>query len=197
MVTKREIAAAQQALNEAVARFFDARLAKLRDLAVEVGDYIDTPDFQLDPDANAQTIDTVETIIRRSLAPVSLAYDEWDRLRSTLEGEGPAVARSTSIAAAKSRLMGKQSLRRDILVMVVAHHNKWQVGMTSEQIQARIHGGTHQTVSARVSELVNTYKLLRDSGRKILTTSNSKATVWEPTDEARQLVSTSITGKEP
>lgn len=175
MVTKREIAAAHNEMIEALGLW--AHLAGMQPLMP--GSYERTV-----------TLPAMErTLIEK--------FDTWDELRLSLEGEGPAVARATSIAAAKSRLMGKQSLRRDILVMVVAHHNKWQVGMTSEQIQARIPEGTHQTVSARVSELVNTYQLLHDSGRKIETSSGSKATVWEPTDECRQLVADQITGRSP
>lgn len=41
--------------------------AKIRDLACEIGDIIDTPDFQHNPNANADTIDTVEEIIIRWL----------------------------------------------------------------------------------------------------------------------------------
>jgi hypothetical protein len=167
MVTKREIAAAQQALNDAVGQL---------DQFLRYGTYFTTP---------------IE-----AMNVVSMTYQTWDRLRQTLEGEGPAVARATSIAAAKERLMRKQSVRRDILVMVVAHHNHYGCGMTTDAIQARLHG-SHQTISARVSELVNTYQLLRDSGRKYVTRTGSKAIGWEPTEEARQMVAAVTTGREP
>ena len=37
----------------------------IRSLAVEIGDWVDTPDFQLDPNANADTINAIEDIITR------------------------------------------------------------------------------------------------------------------------------------
>jgi hypothetical protein len=39
----------------------------VRDLAVEIADYIDTPDFTSNPDRNAHTIDMVEEILLRRL----------------------------------------------------------------------------------------------------------------------------------
>lgn len=155
MVTKREIAAAQQALNEAVDHFLN---------------YVDQDrDYY-----------TARSRLRD-------AYDEWTILRLSLEGEGPAVARATSIAAAKANLMQKRSLRRTILCMVVSNYRGLGVGLTTDQIQSRLQG-KHQSVSPRVSELVKTYELLRDSGRKAETSSGAKAIVWQPTQEAIDLV---------
>ena len=166
MVTRREIAEAQQALNEAVGNLL------------------------------AAFADPVAGRTGSARMRLQFAFDEWTRLRASLGGEGAAVARSTSIAAAKSNLMLKQSVRREILEMVVAHWNKYGVGMTSEMIQARLHG-KHQTVSARVSELVNLFGLLVDTGAKRETSSGSKAIQWGPTSEAIELVRAHVTGRQP
>lgn len=176
MVTKREIADAQAALNEAV-RELRNELAKLRAHGM------------------SDTWPLAMGVPREILQPIYARYNEWDEMRRSLEGQGPAAARSTSIAAAKANVMLKQSVRRDVLTTVVLHYNHTGEGMTSEQIQARLHG-SHQSVSARVSELVNVYELLRDSGRKIKTTSGYKAIVWEPTEEARLLVEPVTTGRD-
>jgi hypothetical protein len=124
------------------------------------------------------------------------AYREWDRLRRDLEGAGPAVGSYTSIKAAKSNVMLKASLRREILVMVCAHWNHYGVGMTTDLIQARLKG-QHQTVSARVSELVNKHGLLVDTGTRAKTRSGADATVWGPTALALEMVAAAVTGRDP
>lgn len=176
MVTKREVAAAQQALNEAVGYWLSHRASPPYGL----GSGYEQEMWEEENRDNEQNINN--------------AYATWDSFRKQLDGEGPAVARSTSIAAAKSKIMLKQSVRRDILQMVVAHWNHYGVGMTSDEILARLRG-KHQTVSARVSELVNTYQLLVDSGQKKNTSMGSKAIVWRPTDEAIALVAAAVTGR--
>lgn len=122
------------------------------------------------------------------------AYREWDRLRKELDGQGPAVARSTSIAAAKGDIMLKQSKRREILVLLVQHYQRFHDGLTADQILARM-SGRHQSISARVSELANIYGLIKDSGRKRNTSLGKKAIVWEPTEEAIELVAAAVTGR--
>lgn len=123
------------------------------------------------------------------------AYESWDALRKQLDGEGPAVARSTSIAAGKANIMAKQSLRRTILQVIVGHWDHFGWGMTSDEIQGRLKG-KHQSVSARISELVNTYGLLVDTGKKAETSSGAKAILWGPTPEAIELVHAAYRGAE-
>lgn len=159
MVTKRELADAQAALNEAAHGLVVYWATRGHNLLV-------------DPEMALMT-----------------ALSDWDVKRRQLDGQGPAVARSTSIAAAKSNIMLKQSVRRTILEIVVLHWNHFGVGMTSDEIMRRL-GGKHQTISARVSELVNTYGLLVDTGLKLETSSGSKAIAWGPTGEAIALVTT-------
>lgn len=158
MVTKRELAEAQQALNDSVRGL-------VRHLRHGEG---------------GLSVHGNHDVVCR-------AYDRWDDLRVQLDGQGPAVPRETSIAAAKANIMHKQSLRRTILQMVVAHWNHFGVGMTTDQIQGRLRG-KHQSVSARVSELVNTFELLVDTGVKGETSSGKKAVRWGPTAEAIALV---------
>lgn len=166
MVTKRELAAAQQALNDAVA--YVVRCIIAGDTAGQ----------------NSPGVDGI-----------CVAYESWDKLRKQLDGEGPAVARSTSIAAGKANIMAKQSLRRTILQVVVGHWDHFGVGMTTDEVQGRLKG-KHQSVSARISELVNTYGLLVDSGAKAETSSGAKAIRWKPTQEAIDLVHAAYRGAE-
>lgn len=163
MVTKRELSEAQGLLNTNV----DTVLRRLDEVgpAIVVGD----------------------RLLRLSLASLRVARDDLKSKRDQLDGQGPAVARSTSIAAAKANIMLKQSLRRTILSLIVNHYTGFGVGLTSDYIQGRLKG-KHQSVSARISELVNTYGLLVDSGQRAETSTGSKAIMWAPTQEAIDLV---------
>lgn len=165
MVTKREVAEAQQLLNEAVGNAIVQR-------------------------RNPVLGQTASAWLR-----VETCYDQWRRLRNELDGQGLAVARSTSIAAAKSNIMGKQSLRRTILQVIVGHWDHFGWGMTTDEVQGRLRG-KHQSVSARISELVNTYGLLVDTGKKAETSSGAKAILWGPTPEAIELVHAAYRGAE-
>lgn len=172
MVTKREVAAAHNEMVEALGLW--AHLAGMQPLMPGGPERV--------------------TLLERERILVD-CYCAWNELRLQLDGQGPAVARSTSIAAAKANIMLKQSLRRTILSMVVSHYRHFGTGMTSDEIQGRLKG-KHQSVSARVSELVNIYEFLVDSGEKRETSSKAKATVWKPTHEAIDLVQAAEMGAE-
>lgn len=161
MVTKRELAEAQRELNEAVGNLLTA------------------------------FADPVPGRTGSARMRLQLAFDEWNRVRVQLDGQGPAVARSTSIAAAKANIMHKQSLRRDVLTLVYNHWMQYRMGCTSDYVQGRLRG-KHQSVSARISELVNTYGLLKDGGDKMKTSSGAMAICWVPTDEAIALFDAAV-----
>ena len=115
--------------------------------------------------------------------------DEWhefDQLRRDFDGDAPASARDTSIAAAKTNLPLKGSMRRTIVQTVVAHHCEYGVGMTCDELEARLRR-THQSVSSGVNG-VEAGGWIRDSGQRKKTRSGVKAIVWEPTEAAVKMI---------
>lgn len=181
MSTHRELKNAQQALNEAVNHLFRFS-ATIRDLAVEMGDIIDTPDFQLDPDANAHTIDLCEAALERHLKPVERAHETLLALQMKFDGDRPAVARDTSIAAAKTKPSSAGSLRRRVVEAILARWKLYQAGMTTDQLEVQFKR-SHQSVSSAVSDM-ESKGWIKDSGERRETRSRCKAIVYVPTDLA-------------
>lgn len=182
MSAHRDLVNAQQALNESVEQLLDERRSAVRDLAVEIGDYIDTPDFQLNPDANADTIDVVERILKRALQPLSDAWTAFDLERQRLDAPGGSAPRQTSIAAGHVNLHAKQSLRRNVVLSVVANHAQFGTGMTISELKGRLRK-EHSSVSSAISELAKR-GWLKDSGVKRKTQHGRDAIVWAPTEMA-------------
>ena len=110
------------------------------------------------------------------------AWEVFDQLRRDFDGDAPASARDTSIAAGKTNLPLKGSMRRTIVQTVVAHYCEYRVGMTCAELEARLRK-THQTVSSAVN-YAEAAGWIRDSGQRKLTPSKAKALVWEPTEAA-------------
>jgi hypothetical protein len=108
-------------------------------------------------------------------------------LRMDLEGDAPASHRDTSIAAAKSNLPAKFSLRRAVLDKIVTRwmHTGW--GMTTDAVEVEMKR-SHQSVSSAINYLMER-DLIRDSGQRARTRTASRAIVWLPTDKARELLS--------
>lgn len=81
---------------------------------------------------------------------------------------------STSLAAAVSMRGSARTYREKVLDFI---RGKGAYGATSDEVQVAL-GLTHQNGSARVSELVNRYQRIVDSGRKRPTRSGRKAVVY-------------------
>jgi hypothetical protein len=62
----------------------------VRDLAVEIGDLIDTPDFMLRPDENAQTIAMVQDVLERALTRAPVLSDADRAVLDAAEAETKA-----------------------------------------------------------------------------------------------------------
>jgi hypothetical protein len=118
----------------------------------------------------------------RELNRLGQLWFTFDQLRRDFDGDAPVSARDTSIAAAKTNLPLKGSMRRTIVQTIVAHHCEYRVGMTCAELEARLRK-THQTVSSAVN-YAETAGWIRDSGQRKLTPSKAKAIVWEPTEAA-------------
>jgi hypothetical protein len=63
----------------------------VRDLAVEIGDLIDTPDFMLRPDENAQTIAMVQDVLERALTRAPVLSDADRAVLDAAEAEITAM----------------------------------------------------------------------------------------------------------
>jgi len=112
------------------------------------------------------------------------AWDAFETLRSSLEGDAAASARDTSIAAAKGNLPSIATLRGQVCERVfVAGLLKWRGpefygGMTCDELERALHR-SHQSVSSAVN-YAETAGWIRDSGFRRLTRSGSKAIVFTP-----------------
>jgi hypothetical protein len=81
---------------------------------------------------------------------------------------------ATSKSAAESMVTSAESIRqriRDFIYMAGSH------GATADEVQLHL-GLTHQTASARVSELANKFGHLKDSGKTRATRSKRQAVVY-------------------
>jgi hypothetical protein len=116
------------------------------------------------------------------ISSVCDAYEVWDKLRKQYDGDRPAVASDTSIAAAKTRPLLAGSLRRRVVEAVVAQWKLYQSGLTTDQLEGRFRR-SHQSVSSAVNDMM-TKGWLKDSGERRQTRSNCKAMVLIPTDLA-------------
>ena len=94
--------------------------------------------------------------------------------------ENAAVARDTSIKAAKTIRTGSQ--RFMVLETIVNHwlQSEGTDGLTADATMLRIPGGKHQSISARVSEL-EADGYIYDSKIRRKTSSGHDAIVWFPT----------------
>lgn len=117
---------------------------------------------------------------------VHVAYREYREIADALDGKGAASGRQTSVAAAHDNLPGKGSLRRVVVDTLVAHWQEYGVGMTCDQLEARLRR-KHQSVSSAVNFAENS-GWIGDSGEQRVTTSGSKAIVYRPTDRAIERV---------
>lgn len=114
------------------------------------------------------------------------AYESFDDLRMRFDGDRPAVASDTSIAAAKTRPLLAGSLRRRVVEAIVAHHKLYGSGLTTDQLEARFKR-SHQSVSSAVNDMM-TKGWIKDSKERRQTRSNCKAMVLVPTDLALNLI---------
>lgn len=113
---------------------------------------------------------------------VALAWQEFDAQRQRLDGPGGAAPRYTSINAAHANLPAKESLRRNVLLCIVAQHAQFHTGMTVSELKARLRK-EHSSVSSALNGLMNR-GWIKDSGETRLTQHNEPAIVWIPTDMA-------------
>lgn len=157
MSKRRELVRAQQALNAAVAHHIEVE----------------------------RVFDETTLVGRNEPSRLALyaAYDEWERVRSDLEGAGVEGKRDTSLAAS---LPNQGTLRRLVLDMVVSNFIQYHCGMTTDTIEARLRR-PHQSISARVHELERA-GLLVDSTARAQTRSGHKAIVYVPSNRAMELV---------
>lgn len=107
----------------------------------------------------------------------------YKQLRAALDSErteNAAVARDTSIRAAKSVRTGSQ--RFLVLEIIVNHFVQSGAtdGMTADAVQRKIKGDRHQSISARVSEL-EADGYIFDSKQRRKTRAGRQAIVWFPT----------------
>lgn len=116
------------------------------------------------------------------LMEVVAAFDAWDALRKQFDGDRPAVARDTSIAAAKTNPSSAGSLRRRVVEAILARWKLYQAGMTTDQLEVQFKR-SHQSVSSAVSDM-ESKGWIKDSGERRETRSRCKAIVYVPTDLA-------------
>lgn len=141
-------------------------------------------------DAQAMLATAVERVLREAVPmlfwPVEhrVAHQELDRafhhlrvVQDSQRSEHAAVARDTSIRAAKTIRTGSQ--RHRVLELIVQGD-----GLTADQVQNCIFNGKHQSISARVSELERDGFIV-DSKRRRKTSSGHQAIVWVATDRGR------------
>lgn len=114
------------------------------------------------------------------------SYCEYRNIADDLDGKGAASSRQTSVAAAHDSLPGKGSLRRTVVDLLVAQWQEYGVGMTCDQLEARLRR-KHQSVSSAVNFAENSGWIC-DSGERRNTSSGSKAIVYRPTDRAIERV---------
>lgn len=114
------------------------------------------------------------------------AYQEWNALRMQFDGDRPAAARDTSIAAAKTRPPLAGTLRRRVVEALVAHWKMYGAGMTTDLLEVRFKR-SHQSVSSACNDMENKGWIV-DSGVRLVTRSGCKAIAWKPTDLALGLV---------
>lgn len=167
MSTHRELKNAQQALNEAVAPLRD-ELIRLRAHSLS--------------ETWALSIGVQSDILRG----IFDAYNAWDALRKQFDGDRPAVARDTSIAAAKTNPPSAGTLRRRVVQAIVARFKLYQAGMTTDELEV-LFKRSHQSVSSAVSDM-ESKGWIRDSGERRVTRSRCKAIVYKPTDLALTMI---------
>lgn len=87
----------------------------------------------------------------------------------------PSAPDSDTSADAADSMKGKAgAIRLDVLAFI---RRRGDEGATADEVQVAL-GLTHQTSSARVSELANKFEMIEDSGRRRKTRSGSKAAVY-------------------
>src|SRR5689334_12279738 len=123
MSAHRELIAAQQALNETVER--------LRNF-VSMVPFGSTP----------HTSTLITTLCER--------FDAYDIERKRLDAPGGTSRRNTSINAGHANLFGKESLRRSIVLSVVANQAQYHTGMTVAELKARLRK-EHSSVSSAIN----------------------------------------------
>lgn len=160
MSTHRELQNAQAALNEAVALMLAAR-------------------------AHGHDLNN-EDAFEDALLDVNGCYIEWNTLRMQFDGDRPAVARDTSIAAAKTKPLMAGSLRRRVVEAVVAHWKLYGTGLTTDELEVRFKR-THQSVSSAVSDMDRKGWIV-DSDERRVTRSGCKAIVWKPSSWAAEMI---------
>lgn len=106
--------------------------------------------------------------------------------QSRLDVPGGAAHRFTSINAANANLPAKESLRRNIVVCVVAQWEQFHTGMTVAELKGRLRK-EHSSVSSAINGLMNR-GWIKDSGETRLTQHGQPAIVWVPTDLAIEKV---------
>jgi hypothetical protein len=113
---------------------------------------------------------------------VALAWQKFDDERQKLNAPGGAAPRNTSINAAHANLPAKESLRRNIILCVVAQHAQFGTGLTSTELKARLRK-EHSSVTPAINALMQR-GWLRDSGEKRNSQYGEPCIVWEPTEMA-------------
>lgn len=87
----------------------------------------------------------------------------------------PSASGSDTSADAATSMKGKAgAIRLEVLAFI---RRRGDAGATADEVQVAL-SLTHQTGSARVSELANKFELIEDSGRRRKTRSGSKAAVY-------------------
>lgn len=93
----------------------------------------------------------------------------------------PFVEGDTSRQAAESMEGSVRSIRLRVLRLIV----EAPFGMTCDEVERRL-GGRHQTISARIRELVQ-QGAVRDTGLRRMTSSGRSARIYDTTSFAREL----------
>lgn len=112
------------------------------------------------------------------------AFDEVRALQTNLDGDAPANATDTSIAAAKTLPGG--AIRRKVLSTIYLHHQMMGTGMTTDAVERRL-DRPHTSVSSAVNYLAS-HGLLEDSGARANTRQGRKAIMWKTTELADQFM---------
>jgi hypothetical protein len=110
------------------------------------------------------------------------ALSDWQHHCRQFDSDRPAVARDTSIAAAKTRPPAAGSLRRQVVQAVVAQHKLYSKGLTADELCVRLRRG-HASVSSAVSDM-ELKGWIYDSRDRRPTRNNAKAIVWAPSERA-------------
>jgi hypothetical protein len=111
------------------------------------------------------------------------ALGELDKLRQVEKPRASAVAPVTSHEAAAWAAKSQKAVNRRILRFM---HDRPVSGATVDEIMYVLQG-SHQTISARVNELVNAFWLV-DTRERRETRSGAQAIVWKLSSTARYVM---------